>query len=80
MAPHITVEPATKFIPVTVSVKPAPPAAADEGLSDAMVGPPTTNAMAGEEAALQFWTVTPCDPAEASCALVTLAVSEVAPR
>jgi len=36
-------------------------------------------AMASEEVALEFWTVTPCDPAEASCALVTLAVSEVAP-
>jgi hypothetical protein len=34
--------------------------------------------MAGEEAALEFWTVTCCDPAEASCALVTFAVSEVA--
>ena len=75
---HSTVEPATKFIPVTVSVKGAPPAKAEAGLSDAMAGPLTVNALAGEEAVLVFWTVTFGEPAEASWALVTAAVSDVA--
>jgi hypothetical protein len=78
VVPHITVEPATKFVPVTVSVKGAPPATAEGGLSDAMVGPLTVNALAEEEAALVFWTVTFGDPAEVTWALATAAVSEVA--
>ena len=51
---HSTVEPATKFVPVTVSVKGAPPAAAEAGLSDAMAGSLTVNVLAGEEAVLKF--------------------------
>jgi hypothetical protein len=43
---HITVEPATKFVPVTISVKGAPPAAAEVGLSVATVGPLTVNVLA----------------------------------
>ena len=39
--PHITVEPAKKFVPVTVSVKGAPPAAIEMALSEVMVGPTT---------------------------------------
>jgi hypothetical protein len=76
--PHITLDPLTKFIPVTVSVKGESPAAIDVGLSDVIVGPPTVNAIAEEEAVLEFFTVTFGDPAEASWALVTLAVSDVA--
>jgi hypothetical protein len=55
------------------------PAAIVLGLSDAMAGPLTVNALAEEEAALVFCTVTDCGPAEASWVLVTAAVSEVAP-
>jgi hypothetical protein len=78
VAPHTTVEPATKLVPVTVSVSAAPPATAAEGTSDAMAGPLTRNELAEEEAALEFWTVTLCGPAEASCVPVTAAVSDVA--
>jgi len=77
VVPHITLEPATKFVPVTVSVKGAPPAAIEVGLSDAIVGLLAVNVAAEEEAALVFWTVTLDDPAEASWVLVTAAVSEV---
>jgi hypothetical protein len=79
VAPQYTVAPPTKFIPVTVSVKPTSPAAAEAGDNVVMVGPVTVNAVADEEAALELRTVTFCDPAERSWALVTLAVSEVAP-
>jgi len=75
---HSTVEPATKFIPVTASVKGAPPAAVEAGDSDVMVGPSIVNVLAEEEAALEFWTATAGDPADASCVLVTAAVREVA--
>jgi len=74
--PQYTFEAATKFVPVTVSVKSAPPAAADAGLSDTIVGPVTVNALAEEDAVLMFWTVIFADPAEASWALRTDAVSE----
>jgi hypothetical protein len=35
---HFTVEPETKFVPVTVNVNPLPPAMAQVGLSELMVG------------------------------------------
>ena len=76
--PQYTVEPLTKLVPVTVSVNPALPAVAAMGFNKAMEGPSTRNAAAGEVAALEFWTVMPGDPAAASCAPVTAAVSEVA--
>jgi len=76
--PHSTVEPPTKLIPVTVSVKAAPPAAVAVGLSAVIAGPLTVKSLAADEAALEFFTVTLCEPAEASWALVTAAVSEVA--
>ena len=76
--PHITVDPPAKFVPVTVSVNAALPAAAEEGLNEASVGPLTLNALAGEEAALVFCTVTLGVPVRASWVLVTAAVSEVA--
>jgi len=61
---------------VTVSVKGTAPAAIEVTLSDAMVGPRTVNVLAEDEVALEFWTVTFADPAEASWAVVTPAVSE----
>ena len=73
---HSTVEPLTKLVPVTVSVKGALPATAEVGLSDVIVGPPMVKVYAADEAALEFWTVTFGDPAEASWVLVTAAVSE----
>jgi hypothetical protein len=74
---HITLEPATKFVPLTVSVNGVSPATADVGLIDAMLGPATVNVLAGEDAALEFCTVTFGDPADATWALVTAAVNEV---
>jgi hypothetical protein len=71
------VEPATKFSPVTVSVKGAAPAAIEVALSDVMVGPLTVKTLAEEEAVLEFFTVTFCGPTEASCAVGTSAVSAV---
>ena len=35
---HRTTEPETKFVPITVSVKPGLPADVDEGLSEVVVG------------------------------------------
>lgn len=64
--PHSTLEPATKFVPITVSAKPAPPATAEVGLSDAIIGLLTVNAIAEDEAVLVFCTVIFGDPAEAS--------------
>ena len=78
VAPHITLEPLTKSIPVTVSARVALPAAIELGLSDVIVGPLTTNALVEEIAVLELCTVIFCEPAEASWALVTRAVSEVA--
>ena len=68
-----------KFAPVTVIVAGVVvPAAIEVGLSDAIVGPVTLNVLAGEEAALEFLTVTFGDPAVVSWVLVTVAESEVA--
>jgi hypothetical protein len=49
-----TVEPLTKFVPVTVSVNGPLPAIVDVGLRDPMVGPITVNVLTEEEAALEF--------------------------
>jgi len=68
-----------KFCPVTVSVNEPLPATAEVLLNDVMVGPFTGYALAAEEEVLEFWTVTFCDPADASSATVTAAVSEVGP-
>ena len=78
VAPHSTVEPLTKFDPVTVSVKGTPPATAEAGLSNEIEGPLTVNVLAVEDAALEFRTATFGDPAAASWVAVTAAVSEVA--
>jgi hypothetical protein len=64
--PQYTFEAATKFVPLTLRVKPAPPAAADAGINDPIVGPVRVNVLAVEEAVLVFWTVIFPDPAEAS--------------
>jgi hypothetical protein len=67
-----------KLAPETViGTEGAVPAAIEAGLTDAMVGPLTMNGLAEETAVLEFCTVTLCDPAEASWAVVTAAVSEV---
>lgn len=66
VAPHTTLEPPTKFFPVTVSAKGGLPATADVLLSDAITGELTVKAIAGEEAVLVFCTLIFGDPAEAS--------------
>lgn len=82
VAPHITVEalePLTKFVPVTVRVKGAAPAAAAETLSVASVGPLTVKVLPKEAGvAVPFATVTLVPPPAASWALVTAAVICVA--
>ena len=77
VAPHITTEVATKFVPVTVSVNAADPATAEAGLTDPMVGALTVNVLADEAAVLEFLTVIFADAAEASWVLVTAAVTDV---
>ena len=74
---HITVEPLRKPVPVTVRVKAAPPAEAAAGLNEVIAGALMVN---GDDAepALPVFTVTFAVPAEASWAVVTAAVSEVA--
>jgi len=77
--PNHTVDPLTKFVPVTVSVNCGSPLLADDGLKLATVGAAVTvNVLAEEAAALPFWTVTCCGPADATWVLVTAAVSWVA--
>jgi hypothetical protein len=68
-----------KLAPVRVMVVAGVVPAAIEGvLRDAIVGPLTVNALAAEDAAMEFWMVTFWGPAESSCVPVTAAVSEVA--
>lgn len=74
---HITLEPATKFVPATVSANGKHPAAAEVAFSELIVGPLTLNVLAEEDAPLEFCTVTLGEPAAAICVLVTAAVSEV---
>jgi hypothetical protein len=76
--PHITVEPETKFVPVTLRMNEALPATAVVALNDPMVGALTVKLPAVEEAVLVFLTVTCTIPEVASWALVTAAVSAVA--
>ena len=78
VAPHITVEPLTKFAPVTVSVNGALPAIAEEGLRDEIVGPLTMNAIAAEEAPPGFCTVRFNVPAAATRLAGMAAVMDVA--
>jgi hypothetical protein len=80
VAPHITVEPLAKFVPVTVSVREPVPATTELGVSPfvPIAGPLTVNVIP-LETPVGFFTVTVCDPAEASWSFVTFAVSEVAP-
>lgn len=66
VVPHITLEPPTKFVPVTMRLKGALAATAEVGLSDAIRGPLTVNAVAVDEAVLVFCTTTFGEPAEAS--------------
>jgi len=76
--PHITVAPLAKFVPVTVSVNGAAPAAAEDELNDVMAGAPTTNALLADTAPPGLVTVMLAETALAICAAVTDAVSEVA--
>ena len=78
--PHITVDPVTKFVPVTVNVNCAPPCVADVGFRPDNVGAAVTVNVAAVEAAeaLPFWTVTLCGPAAASSPAVTSTTSWVA--
>jgi hypothetical protein len=66
------------LVPVIVIDWAVLPAAIELRLSDVIMGPSTVNVRGGGEAELEFRTVTLCGPAEASWALVTAAVSEVA--
>jgi hypothetical protein len=69
------VPPVTKFVPLTVSVRLAVPAAAEVALSPVSVGPLTVKVLEPEVAVeLPFWTVMVCDPANASSGFVTVAV------
>jgi hypothetical protein len=74
----MTVDPLRKLVPVTVMVNAAPPATAELGLSDVIAGALTTMFEAAEVAPPGFLTVTPTLPEEASEAVGTVAVIEVA--
>jgi hypothetical protein len=80
--PQYTVEPLTKFVPVTASDNVAGlvrlPATAELGVSVVIVGPETVNGLVVETAVAVFWTVILPDPVEASWVLVTYAVRELA--
>jgi hypothetical protein len=74
--------PLTKFVPVTVRLKPVLPEASEVELRDPIVGPLTVKVLfpvtAETAVALKFWTVTTNAPEEASCVGVTDAVSWLA--
>ena len=55
--PLVSVVPAMKFVPVTVSVVLAAPAVTEAGLREVIVGPFTVNVLAVEAAVLVFFTV-----------------------
>jgi hypothetical protein len=76
--PHMTVEPLRKLVPVTVIVNAAPPATAELGLIDVIAGALTAMLEADEVAPPGFFTVMPTLPEEASEAVGTVAVIEVA--
>ena len=60
--PLVSVVPAMKFVPVTVSVVLAAPAVTEVGLSEVIVGPFTVNVLAVDAAVLVFLTVRLCAP------------------
>ena len=79
VAPHITVEPPlTKFAPVTVSAKGAPPATAEVGLSDVISGPTTVRVEVDDVAPPGLCTARLSLPVLASMLAGMLAVMEVA--
>lgn len=75
---HIAVDPLTKLAPVIVSVNRPLPATPEAGLSDAMVGPLTVNALTGEAAPPGFCTVRFSLPAPATRPAGMAAVMDVA--
>jgi len=77
--PHITVDPLTNPVPVTVIVKVAPPLVADDGLRLVIVGAAVTlNAEFGEVPPSGFTTETLNEPELTTWVAVTAAVSLVA--
>jgi len=73
---HFTLEIAAKFVPFTVKVNPRPPAVAQVGLSELMVGGATIVNVTGFDAEpVEFLTVTGAVPAVAISAAGTIAVS-----
>ena len=78
VVPHITVEPVTKFVPATVSVKSAPPAAAVAGVSEAILGAPIEKMDGVDAAPPGLCTVTLRFPALVIDAAGTVAVMLVA--
>ena len=75
---QFTVEIAAKFVPFTVKVNPGPPAVAQVGLSELMVGSATiVNCTELDGWPLEFLTVTCAVPAVAIFAAGTIAVSWV---
>jgi hypothetical protein len=74
----MTVEPLRKFVPVTVRVKAAPPATAELGLSEEIVAALIARLDAAEAAPPGFFTVIARLPEDASEAVGTVAVIDVA--
>jgi len=77
VVPHFTVEPLTKFVPFTVRVNPASPAAAETGLRLVIVGTPgfIVKGMEADVVRSPLNTVTGTDPALAIVAWAIEAVS-----
>jgi len=76
-SPHSTVEPLTKLVPVTVSVKATSPAEAEVGLSEAMAGPATVKVDAEDVAPPGLCTVRLSGPAAATMVGGKIAVMDV---
>jgi hypothetical protein len=75
---HLTVEPNTKLVPLTVNVNCGPPAVVQVGLSELIVGGATIVNVTGFDAEpVEFLTVTGAVPAVAISAASTIAVSWV---
>ena len=75
---QFTVEIVAKFVPLTVKVNPGPPAVAQVGLSELIVGGATIVNVTGFDAEpVEFLTVTGAVPAVAISAASTIAVSWV---
>jgi hypothetical protein len=78
VAPHITVEPSTKFVPVTVSVNGAAPATAEFGFRLAIVGAlAMVNAEGAESRPLALTTRMEAVPGAVSSDAGTVAVQEL---